>query len=844
MASDQEKIYQNLDSNQQSVRHVRKIAGKILRLVCNGRLFMSKSQKKKLKKKRKQAKRKAKHLKYQLLNLGFTERAIGDLEKMLNNKENPYNKEFAARVLARWHANQYNKEGAKYCLENLVLIKQDKSNTKELVQTAIMKAECHELLGNTKSGRKTIIKTLKVVKDSALYLAIANFEPFASDRLRWINQALIVCGLSKISYDPSFGSTPYDCLKPVKDKQLKALSLDNKPTVTVIVPVYNAESMIRTALNSILAQTWPNLEVIVVDDCSTDNTLPIIKEYCAQDRRVRFIKATKNGGPYVARNLALKEATGNYVTCHDADDWSHPEKIEKQALHLLKNPEIVGNTSQQARTTSDLKFYRGGRYNLIYENLSSFMFRIEPVMKNVGFWDCVRFGADTEFFKRNIIVFGTGSVVSLPSGPLSFTRQHTGSLTKNEPFGFNGFYMGARKEYLESMNHHHQTAPTLRFEFPQEVRPFPAPEVMWSEREPKLAKSRHFDVIIASDFRLPGGTTSSNAEEIKAQKQLGLRTGLIQLSRYGFDPALKTNPKIRDLIDGEQVQMLVYGEGVICECLVVKHPPVLQERQRYVPDVVAKSLNVIINQAPLSDYGPDASRVYDIERCQHHLHEYFGQNGKWHPIGPLIRETLQRHHFEELASIDLADEDWVEIINVDEWRRPERPERGRCIRIGRHSRENYFKWPANPDDLLAAYPEEENYEVHLLGGADTPLKTLGYLPQNWHVSPFGSETPKDFLAKLDVFVYFTHPDMVEAFGRVIIEAMAVGVPVILPPSFSSLFGDAAIYAEPSKVIDNIERLMNNNDYYCSQVEKAQRYVEKHFGYQKHAERLKELSVSI
>ncbi len=96
---------------------------------------------------------------------------------------------------------------------------------------------------------------------------------------------------------------------------------------------------------------------------------------------------------------------------------------------------------------------------------------------------------------------------------------------------------------------------------------------------------------------------------------------------------------------------------------------------------------------------------------------------------------------------------------------------------------------------------------------------------------------KDFLSTLDVFVYYTHPDLVEAFGRTIIEAMAVGVPAILPHDYREVFGEAAIYAKPSEVKENVDRLMADDDYYETQVQTARAYVEKHFGYTKHARRL-------
>ena len=73
----------------------------------------------------------------------------------------------------------------------------------------------------------------------------------------------------------------------------------------------------------------------------------------------------------------------------------------------------------------------------------------------------------------------------------------------------------------------------------------------------------------------------------------------------------------------------------------------------------------------------------------------------------------------------------------------------------------------------------------MLGGAEVPVSILGFIPANWVVYPFGSLDVVDFLRSIDVFVYFHHPNWVESFGRVIAEAMASGLPTILPTSFQS-----------------------------------------------------------
>ncbi|MDT8860338.1 glycosyltransferase [Alkalihalobacillus sp. MEB130] len=783
----------------------------------------------------KRAKRKVQWARRRLLNLGFTERGYEELHGMVEDSSKPYIRNLAARELALWHANQRSEEDAKKCLEYLEIVKQIKDDPDVVRQTAIMEAECHDLVGNMKAAREAITEALKLVPHPDLYLAAANLEYNVSSRVDLINKSMELFDAAPIYLNDSKNGFEYDKL----DARASSIKLtSDAPKVTVIMPVYNAEEFIRTAIESVLVQTWTNLEILIVDDCGTDGTEEIIQEYIEKDHRVKYHKMENNGGPYVARNWAMQNATGDFITCNDSDDWSHPEKIEKQVLHLIENPEVMANTSQQARATSDLKFYRRGNFGaFIIPNMSSVMFRREKVLAELGVLDPVRFGADSEFVKRMKKIFGDNRVVDLPTGPMSFQRQTEGSLTGNSAFGYHGFFMGARKEYNESQLYFYSKEENLKYDSKQE-RPFAIPEPMWPTRESKSPTGRrHFDVIIASEFRMTGGSNISNMEEIKAQKRMGLRTGLIQMSRYDLNPNNKVRPEIRDLIDGDQVQMIVYGEKVSCDLLILRYPPILQDKQRYIPDVEAKNIRVVVNQPPMSDYSENGVVRYDLERSSRHLREYFGEGGIWSPIGPLVRNALYDNHNDELSAITLSKDDWTNIIDVDEWKRESRPIYEGRPKIGRVSRDHYVKWPADPEELISIYPTNNDYEVHVLGGGKTPEKILGEIPSNWNVLKYGELDPKEFLAGLDVFVYFTHPDWVEAFGRVIIEAMAVGVPVILPPQYKELFGNAAIYASPDTVQIEVDRLMSDDKYYNLQVKLAHDYVENQFGYTKHAIRL-------
>ncbi|WP_078556965.1 glycosyltransferase [Bacillus alkalicellulosilyticus] len=777
--------------------------------------------------------RQIKKVKYRLYNLGFEKRAYEELKHMLIDTEDHAMKKIASWELAVWHANRQTVEDANKCIKFLQDLRKlgiDKARYRE---SSILLAECYDLIGDVKEAKKVISQTLENQQHPDLYLAYANLEATEEDRVHWINKAFIYRNLSPISMQKQDDVLAYDRLFSIGN----TTSMD-KVKVTIIIPVYNAETVIHTSIRSLLNQTWGNLEIIVVDDCSTDNTIAIVEDFVKEDNRVSLIKLTKNGGPYVARNYALLKATGDFITINDADDWSHPEKIEKQVLHLLKNNKIIANTSQQARASSELKFHRRGKPGLyLFSNMSSFMFRREPVMEKLGFWDSVRFAGDSEFIMRFKKVFGERALAELETGPLSFQRQSEDSLTGNSIFGFPGYLMGVRKEYREAHNYYYSIAPNLRFDFPQKRRPFEVPEPMWTNREEKLNGRRHFDVIIVSDFRFDGGSTLSSVEEIKAQKQKGLRTGLFQMYRYDYNPSKLINSKVRELLNGDDIQLIVYGEKVSCDLLILRYPPVLQDWQKFTPDVEAKNICVIMNQTPMSDYGPDGVRRYDISVCEQRLQEYFVKSGTWYPIGPLIRETLVTHHSEELPSIHLSTENWVNIINVDEWRRQERPPSSKKIRIGRHSRGEMVKWPIDPEELLMIYPDSEEYEVHILGGAAAPEQVLGRIPSNWNVFEFGAMHPRDFLATLDIFVYYTHPDWIESFGRVIIEAMAVGVPVIIPPVYKDLFGEAAVYAEPQDVKKEIEKLISDESYYHSKVENALQYVNENFGYRMHEVRI-------
>ena len=111
--------------------------------------------------------------------------------------------------------------------------------------------------------------------------------------------------------------------------------MKNDTKISVVIPTYNRARLIKKSITSILNQTYKNIEIVVVDDASSDNTEEIVKSI--EDSRIKYIKLKKNSGACVARNMGIKAAKGKYISFNDSDDEYLPEKIEIQYNNLIKN---------------------------------------------------------------------------------------------------------------------------------------------------------------------------------------------------------------------------------------------------------------------------------------------------------------------------------------------------------------------------------------------------------------------------------------------------------------------------------------------------------------------------
>ena len=107
--------------------------------------------------------------------------------------------------------------------------------------------------------------------------------------------------------------------------------------ISIVMPSYNCSSFIKETVDTVISQTYKNWELIIVDDCSTDDTLMVLKQLTKQDSRIQYIKLEKNSGAAVARNMGIAVSKGEYIAFLDSDDLWREDKLEKQVAFMTDN---------------------------------------------------------------------------------------------------------------------------------------------------------------------------------------------------------------------------------------------------------------------------------------------------------------------------------------------------------------------------------------------------------------------------------------------------------------------------------------------------------------------------
>jgi len=142
--------------------------------------------------------------------------------------------------------------------------------------------------------------------------------------------------------------------------------MENKGLVSIVMPSYNSEKYIRASIESVLNQTYPYWELLIVDDCSTDKTVEIIKSF--KDDRIKLFQNQTNSGAAISRNWALREAKGRWIAFLDSDDIWLPSKLEEQLKFMADN--------NYSFTYTDYRICLNGKWeNVIHTSPNKINFR-------------------------------------------------------------------------------------------------------------------------------------------------------------------------------------------------------------------------------------------------------------------------------------------------------------------------------------------------------------------------------------------------------------------------------------------------------------------------------------
>ena len=303
--------------------------------------------------------------------------------------------------------------------------------------------------------------------------------------VRHLDDLYLAMGCRPIRMSQTFNHEVFDSLTSVAVTAPRSLDgyrpLYDGPLVSVIMTAYNVEHLVKTSVMSILNQNYRNLELIVVDDCSTDGTLEALRLMESEDERMQVIAKDRNDGTYVSKNVGMLRAKGEFVAFQDSDDWSHPDRLGKSVAVLASKPEIVALTTNWVRMTTEGNFILQNKNRYSYRACISLVFRKKELLQRSGFFDSVRAEGDAEFERRISILFGEHRVVNY-HWSLSFGRVRPGSITANAEYGMvRGRAKPVREQYRKAYKKWHEEIGSGHdgyMPFPLYERPFDAPSAI------------------------------------------------------------------------------------------------------------------------------------------------------------------------------------------------------------------------------------------------------------------------------------------------------------------------------------------------------------------------------
>lgn len=562
------------------------------------------------------------------------------------------------------------------------------------------------------------------------------------------------------------------------------------PLVSIVVPVYSTGSEdLLISINSVLAQTWANLQVIVVDDASPAEHREIFEQVAALDQRIEVLRKPLNGGAYVARNAGIAHARGEFVGIQDADDWSHPERIERQMAALQGDRDLIATLSQAVYLHRDLRISTIGTAP-IGRHLPSLLFRRAEVLDRLGQFDTVRKAADGEFVERLIAACGRAAIRTLDE-PLALYQLTDDSLSRND-FGI-GWHRHTRVSYRSAYRrwHHRITEgegdPRLLAGSP---RPFPAPPELEGASGPY-----RFNVVVLADTRAGSVASASLVDQLTALSSSGLTVGLARAEPLRLATANRTYPAsaIADVIAAGKVRWTSLTSDVDTDLLFVRDPDLLAARGAGTVQARPRRVVVVADHLPSIEGTSDGS--YDPVAIELSARSLFGRPAEWLPASEEIAAALATAG----ASGFVHPPRLTEIVSAGS--SGARPTLGRPI-LGVENMTAHRAERISDTTLRSHLPRGQHHDVRL------HQPTRRSPDPTWLAFAADDITAEQLFDQCDFAIGL--PSVMPGTGliRPVLQAMARGCIPVVDDSHRTLFGDSALYYGEKTVAQVVDDCWN------------------------------------
>lgn len=595
------------------------------------------------------------------------------------------------------------------------------------------------------------------------------------------------------------------------------------PLVTVIMTSFKpVRDDVIQAARSILEQTWQNLELLVVDDASPAGYADVLDELEELDDRVRVVRLAVNGGTYAARNVGIAQAQGDLITGQDADDWSHPQRLQTQVNDLLHNPHRPGNQVYTVNMTEDLVRIRRG-YGPFIPSAPTLMVWTS-IMRELGGYIPARKASDNEMRDR-VSAYAGNPVYAIPE-PLIFMRILPDSLSRSDfrP----GWQHPARRAFWSSYRTWHSAASR------QELRraaddpdPIYVPP-RFTTAPQDTVETKQLDVVFAADWCEDGATQAAAVEEIRELLGAGRRVGVmhlenaIHLSRYA---RTYTRP-IQELISNGTITHVIPDETFYeVTLMLVRTPELLQFMPHGRVGFRVQRVAAVADKPPRQE--PGFVVRYLPADCSRHAEEFFGARPVWLPTRSDIREHLRQC----LDPADLAERDYGTPFQPEAWTAPRRKPNPTRPVIGRWAGETAWQWPETAEEIQQIWPTDGSADVRFYGDPSTVLNVLGRtkLPGAWLNFHVGDIDRRTYYRSLDYFVHYPQQRAAAGIELPVLEALAAGCVAVLPPWMEAAYGEAAVYAAPQEVQDTLAAFTRDPEAFMQQSRRGVEFARAHKG---------------